>query len=106
MRPVTAIIIVGLVLALVGPTTLKRLAYEEPGRDRWQQPERVVESLGLEPGTSVADIGSGGGYFAFRLAAAVGTSGRVYAVDLDDGLRDRTRRGRRRRREREIDGEK
>lgn len=34
----------------------------------------------------MADIGAGGGYFSFRLARAVGPSGRVYAVDVDDDL--------------------
>jgi len=65
---------------------LKRLMYEEPGRDRWQKPDEVVAALGLEPGERVADLGAGGGYFSFRLAKAVGPSGRVYAVDVDDSL--------------------
>jgi len=28
---------------------LKRFAYEGFSRDSWQQPERVIEALGLEP---------------------------------------------------------
>jgi len=80
------LLVLGIGFAIVGPTTLKRWAYEEPGRDRWQQPERVLETLALRPGLVVADIGSGGGYFAFRLAEAVGPSGRVYACDVDSGL--------------------
>lgn len=76
-----------LVATLVpGCTQLKRFAYEGWGRDGWQQPERVIETLALEPGERVADLGSGGGYFTFRLARAVGPSGRVYAVDVDADL--------------------
>ena len=71
------------VLLLVGCTTLKRCAYEGFGREGWQQPERVVETLGVKPGDHVADVGSGGGYFTFRLARAVGPTGKVYAVDID-----------------------
>lgn len=80
------LLVLGIFVAVVGPTTLKRWAYEEPGRDRWQQPERVLEALALRPGLVVADVGSGGGYFAFRLAEAVGSNGKVYACDIDTGL--------------------
>jgi ubiquinone/menaquinone biosynthesis C-methylase UbiE len=73
-------------LLLVGCTTLKRCAYEGLGRDGWQQPERVVQSLEIRQGDHVADLGSGGGYFTFRLAQAVGPSGKVYAVDIDEAL--------------------
>lgn len=65
---------------------LKRLVYETPGRDDWAQPERVIEALGLEAGDAVADVGSGGGYFTYRFAEAVGGSGRVYAVDVDTAM--------------------
>jgi len=71
---------------LCGCTALKRFAYEGFGRDGWQKPEEVVAALALRPGDHVADLGSGGGYFTFRLAQAVGPAGRVYAVDVDAGL--------------------
>jgi cyclopropane fatty-acyl-phospholipid synthase-like methyltransferase len=76
----------GLFVAIVGTTTLKRWAYEEPGRDAWQQPDRVVAALALRAGSTVGDVGSGGGYFSFRFAGAVGREGRVYSADLDEGL--------------------
>lgn len=72
----------------VGCTGFKRWAYEGWGRDKWQQPEQVIRSLRLRPGDHVADLGSGGGYFTFRLARAVGPTGRVYAVDVDAGMND------------------
>jgi ubiquinone/menaquinone biosynthesis C-methylase UbiE len=57
---------------------------EPPGiRDDWQQPDRVISSLALKPGTRVADIGCGEGYFALRLAKSVGEQGLVFAVDVD-----------------------
>ncbi|MDQ3932957.1 MAG: class I SAM-dependent methyltransferase [Actinomycetota bacterium] len=64
----------------------KRFAYSGLRRDRWQQPNQVVEVLDLGTGDRVADVGAGGGYFTFRVARAVGTSGTVYAVDTDDDL--------------------
>ncbi len=52
-------------------------------RDEWQQPDRVMADLALAPGSSVADIGCGTGYFTFRLTQAVGERGHVFAVDID-----------------------
>jgi SAM-dependent methyltransferase len=65
---------------------LKRLAYGGVGGGR--EGERVVAWLGIDPGTRIADIGSGFGAFAVRLAAAVGPTGVVYAVDTDPDLRE------------------
>jgi len=58
-------------------------------RDEWQQPGRVMDDLGLKPGDTVADVGCGSGYFTFRLAAAVGEKGKVWAVDISaDALKE------------------
>jgi predicted methyltransferase len=61
-------------------------------RDAWQRPGEVMDALGAKPGSRVADIGCGFGYFTFRLAARVGAEGKVYAVDIDEGAIDRVRR--------------
>jgi ubiquinone/menaquinone biosynthesis C-methylase UbiE len=63
---------------------IKRL--ESAERATWQKPDQVVAALGLRPGQVVADIGAGPGYFALRLARAVGTRGRVFAVDVEAAL--------------------
>ena len=52
------------------------------GRDKWQQPERVVADLGLRDGSTVADVGCGSGYFTFRLSKAVGAKGKVFATEI------------------------
>lgn len=66
---------------------LKRLAYDDMGRrDAWQRPDDVIRSLAIVPGSKIADVGAGGGYFSFRLAEAVGPNGIVYAVDVDEGM--------------------
>jgi len=92
-RVLVAVLSFAAVVALAGgalwlfsPATLKRFAYEGIGRDRWQQPERIVEALALAPGMRVADLGSGGGYFTWHFARVVGGSGRVYAADVDADL--------------------
>src|SRR3990172_10287935 len=43
-------------------------SFDDPARDAWQLPSRVIEALGLKGGMAVADIGAGTGYFSTRLA--------------------------------------
>jgi predicted methyltransferase len=84
-RPFRAAAFAALAL-LAGCTALKKCAYDGFGRDGWQQPEKVVQALAIKPGERIADLGSGGGYFTFRLSQAAGASGKVYAVDVDKDL--------------------
>jgi arsenite methyltransferase len=77
-----------ILLLVAGCARIKQCAYEGVNRDQWQQPERVIQSLEIRPGERIADIGSGGGYFVFPLAKAVGPNGKVYAVDVDQEMTD------------------
>ena len=60
--------------------------FDDPKRDAWQMPDRVVASLELAPGMTVADIGAGTGYFEARLAKAVGADGHVLALDIETDM--------------------
>jgi len=53
-----------------------------PDRDEWQQPDRIMDALGIADGARVADVGAGGGWFTVRLARRVGPNGRVVAEDI------------------------
>jgi predicted methyltransferase len=55
---------------------------EPPDREAWQKPDQVMDALRVAEGTTVADLGAGGGWFTMRLARRVGQNGRVYAVDV------------------------
>jgi len=59
---------------------------DDPARDAYQKPHEVLMSLGFKEGETIADIGAGSGYFAFRFAQHVGDSGRVYAVDISPDM--------------------
>src|SRR5215831_10253176 len=59
--------------------------FDDPGRDAWQKPREVIAALALAPDAAVADIGSGTGYFAVRLARAA-PKGVVYGVDTEPSM--------------------
>ena len=48
--------------------------------------ERVVDTVGLEPGDIVADIGAGTGVFSAPIGERVGPRGLVIAVEIDPGF--------------------
>lgn len=54
-------------------------------RDRRMQPERLMDSLGVDPGMIIGEAGAGQGYFTFWLSKRVGETGKVYANDIDKG---------------------
>jgi len=55
---------------------------EGPDREAWQKSDAIMDALGIADGSSVADLGAGGGWFTVRLARRVGPRGRVYAEDV------------------------
>ena len=59
---------------------------EDPQRDEYQKPHEVIMALDLKEGERIADIGAGSGYFAFRIARHLGSTGRVYAVDINPDM--------------------
>ena len=54
--------------------------YEDPRRQNWQDPKFVIEALGNLENKSIADIGSGTGYFTFQLAVP---AKKVIAIDIE-----------------------
>ncbi len=65
------------------PYTGDLSVFEDPNRDRLLQINRVMDTLHLHPGSTVADIGAGGGWFSVRAARRVGPSGHVFAEDIN-----------------------
>lgn len=61
---------------------------ESPQRIAGLKVPETVAALKLKPGMVVADIGAGTGVFSFPFASAVKPGGKVYAVDIEQGLLD------------------
>lgn len=61
-------------------------------RDRWQKPELLIRHLNLKPGSQVADIGCHEGYLTVKLATAVGSNGKVFAVDIEQPKLERLKK--------------
>ncbi|MBI4464244.1 MAG: class I SAM-dependent methyltransferase [Acidobacteria bacterium] len=90
------------IVILAGAWTLPAPAFQLGSREtkEWiellERPERVaglkvdeiVKRLELKPGLVVVDVGAGTGVFSRPFARAVAPSGKVLAVDIDQGLLD------------------
>ncbi len=60
-------------------------SFDDPARDAWQMPSRVIDTLDLKKGQIVADIGAGTGYFSVRLAKSAAAP-KVYAADIEPSM--------------------
>jgi 2-polyprenyl-3-methyl-5-hydroxy-6-metoxy-1,4-benzoquinol methylase len=61
---------------------------ERPDRVAGLKIDYIITSLGLKPGSVVADIGAGPGVLTLPIAKAV-APGKVYAVEIEQGFLDR-----------------
>ena len=57
------------------------ILFNNPRREEWEKTSKVIECLKIKPGTAIADVGSGPGYYTFKFAGLTGTTGKVYAID-------------------------
>ncbi|MFH1654579.1 MAG: methyltransferase domain-containing protein [Pseudomonadota bacterium] len=61
------------------------------GTGGFLNPDKIVSEFGVGEGMSVADFGSGAGYFTILLGRLVGENGRVYALDVQETALDSVR---------------
>jgi FkbM family methyltransferase len=57
----------------------------------FSDPVANIAKLGLTDGMKVVDLGAGSGYYSIEAAKKVGSSGRVYAVEVQKDLLERLR---------------
>jgi SAM-dependent methyltransferase len=68
-----------------------------PERETEEQPDRALDLVGIEKGSTVADVGAGNGYITWRMAQRVGPAGKVYANDIQPEMLQMLRRNMRER---------
>jgi ubiquinone/menaquinone biosynthesis C-methylase UbiE len=61
---------------------------ERREREDEENPDLAMRLIRVQRGQAVADLGAGSGYYTRRLARAVGDTGTVYAVDIQQGMLD------------------
>lgn len=61
-------------------------------RKSWQDPEQVLDQIGVAPGSTVVDLACGPGYFTIPFAKKATSSGKVYAVDSNPTMIDHLRK--------------
>ena len=54
-------------------------------RRRLQNPQKILSPF-LSPGLKVLDIGCGPGFFSIEIAKMIGDNGKLYSVDLQEGM--------------------
>jgi predicted methyltransferase len=67
-------------------------ALGDSSRDQTQNPVELVAALGISPGATVADIGTGVGFMLPYLSKAVGPSGSVLGEDIQNDFLDIARK--------------
>jgi ubiquinone/menaquinone biosynthesis C-methylase UbiE len=50
---------------------------------RQRKPNEIINALDIQPGQTIADIGSGGGFFTFLFSQLVSEKGKIYAIDTN-----------------------
>jgi ubiquinone/menaquinone biosynthesis C-methylase UbiE len=78
-------------IALLSIPMLSWAQVADDSREKTEKVSDILSALQAEPGKRIADIGAGEGFYSFRIARAVGPTGRVTAVDVSEKYLDKLR---------------
>jgi ubiquinone/menaquinone biosynthesis C-methylase UbiE len=57
------------------------ILFNNPRREEWEKTSKIIDALKIQPGTTIADVGCGPGYYTFKFSELVGPSGKVFGID-------------------------
>ena len=69
-------------LAQCGINDRQKHFNELAGSAEWQ-PDKILQTLNIQKGWYIGDLGAGGGYYTFRFSEETGKEGRVFAADIN-----------------------
>ena len=78
MNNLKLIVILSIVFVLLS----SHAVLSQIGREEWQPPEIIMDSVGVQSGMIIGEPGAGRGYLTFPLADKVGEKGKIYANDI------------------------
>jgi ubiquinone/menaquinone biosynthesis C-methylase UbiE len=61
----------------------KAKMFNRKAAHRQSKADEILKALNIQPGQTIADIGSGGGFFTFLFSHLVGENGKVSAIDTN-----------------------
>lgn len=64
---------------------------DSKGTGGFLDPDKIASEFGIKEGMTIADFGSGAGYFTILLAQKVGKDGKVFALDILETALDNVR---------------
>jgi SAM-dependent methyltransferase len=71
-------------LALAVPLSFAAARQSDAELERFHRVDDLLKLLDARPGTLIADVGAGDGFYTVRIARAVAPGGRVVAEDIDE----------------------
>lgn len=60
------------------------ILFNNPNRENWENTSKIMNSLNIQEGMVIADVGCGSGYYSNKFSRAVGPSGKIYAIDIKE----------------------
>jgi ubiquinone/menaquinone biosynthesis C-methylase UbiE len=84
--------ILALIVCLAGAVAVAAPAqHDSDNPDAWearhnayQPPDQVLDAMGITPGMTIAEVGAGRGRYVAHMSKRIGSSGKIYANDIDE----------------------